>query len=79
MGLAILLSAKSYCRLSPPAWTSFAGMLSTPADFPFFSDCTGSPGRPGQQGQCLLPYTRTEVSSMLLVHHRRFEEETTSR
>ena len=24
---------------SPPAWTS-AGMLSTPADFPFFSDCT---------------------------------------
>ena len=25
---------------SPPAWTSSAGMLSTPADFPFFSDCT---------------------------------------
>ena len=24
----------------PPAWTSSAGMLSTPADFPFFSDCT---------------------------------------
>ena len=24
---------------SPPAWTSSAGMLSTPADFPFFSDC----------------------------------------
>ena len=25
---------------SPPAWTSSAGMLSTPADFQFFSDCT---------------------------------------
>ena len=25
---------------SPLAWTSSAGMLSTPADFPFFSDCT---------------------------------------
>ena len=25
---------------SPPAWTSSAGMLSTPADFPFFSGCT---------------------------------------
>ena len=24
----------------PPACTSSAGMLSTPADFPFFSDCT---------------------------------------
>ena len=26
----------------PPAWTSFAGMLSTPADFPFFNDCTAA-------------------------------------
>ena len=34
--------------------------------------------RPGQQGPRLPPYTRTEVSSVLLVHHRRFEEETTS-
>ena len=24
---------------SPPAWTSSAGILSTPADFPFFNDC----------------------------------------
>ena len=45
-GLAILQSARSYCRLSwerwldpPSAWTSSAGMLSTPADFPFFNDC----------------------------------------
>ena len=27
---------------SPPAWTSSAGMLSTPADFPFVSDCTAA-------------------------------------
>ena len=34
--------------------------------------------RPGQQGPRLPPYTRTEVSSALLMRHRRFEEETTS-
>ena len=27
---------------SPPAWTSSAGMLSTPADFPFFNDRTAA-------------------------------------
>ena len=27
---------------SPHAWTSSAGMLSTPADFPFFNDCTAA-------------------------------------
>ena len=27
---------------SPPAWTSSAGMLATPADFPFFNDCTAA-------------------------------------
>ena len=27
---------------SPPAWTSSAGMLSTPADFPFVNDCTAA-------------------------------------
>ena len=27
---------------SPPVWTSSVGMLSTPADFPFFSDCTAA-------------------------------------
>ena len=26
----------------PPAWTSSARMLSTPADFPFFNDCTAA-------------------------------------
>ena len=34
--------------------------------------------RSGQQGPRHPPYTRTEVSSMLLEHHRRFVEETTS-
>ena len=32
--------------------------------------------RQGQQGPRLPPYTKTEVSSVLLVHHRRFQEET---
>ena len=27
---------------SPPAWASSAGMLSTPADFSFFNDCTAA-------------------------------------
>ena len=27
---------------SPPAWTSSAWMLSTPADFPFFNDCAAA-------------------------------------
>ena len=27
---------------SPPAWTSSAGMLSAPAGFPFFRDCTAA-------------------------------------
>ena len=27
---------------SPPAWTSSAGMLSTPADSPFFNNCTAA-------------------------------------
>ena len=27
---------------SPPAWSSSAGMLLTPSDFPFFNDCTAA-------------------------------------
>ena len=38
--LQIVMSA--VITFSPPAWTSSAGMLSTPADFPFFSDCTAA-------------------------------------
>ena len=33
---------KTVITSSPPAWTSSAGMLSIPADFPFFSDCTAA-------------------------------------
>ena len=35
---------------SPPAWTRSAGMLSTPADFPFFSDCTAASTSPRRMG-----------------------------
>ena len=38
--LQIIVSA--VITSSPPAWTSSAGMLSTPADFPFISDCTAA-------------------------------------
>ena len=31
---------KAVITSSPSAWTSSAGMLSTPPDFPFFVDCT---------------------------------------
>ena len=39
---AILLQIveRAVITSSPPAWTSSAGMLSTPADFLFFNDCT---------------------------------------
>ena len=33
---------RAVSTFSPPACTSSAGMLSTPADFPFFSDCTAA-------------------------------------
>ena len=48
--LDILQYARSYLQIvvraviisSPPAWTSSAEMLPTPADFPSFSDCTAA-------------------------------------
>ena len=33
---------KAVITSSPHAWTSSAGILSTPADFSFFSDCTAA-------------------------------------
>ena len=45
MELAILLSqivVRAVITSSPPAWTSSAGILLTPADFPFFNDCTAA-------------------------------------
>ena len=37
---------------SPPAWTSSTGMLSTPADFYFFSDCTAASTSLRRMGVC---------------------------
>ena len=37
--LQIVARALAMITFSPPAWTCSAGMLSTPADFPFFGDC----------------------------------------
>ena len=36
------IAVKAVITSSPSAWTSSAGMLSTPPDFPFFSDCTAA-------------------------------------
>ena len=33
---------RAVITFSPHAWTSSTGMLLTPADFPFFSNCTGA-------------------------------------
>ena len=66
---------------SPPAWTSSAGMLSTPADFPFFNDilqppllCEGWDGGPlcvSGDSSVLMdlhwPYDRTAQSSILSI------------
>ena len=47
--------------------------------YPLTARVVGAPyRRPGQQVPRLPPYTGKEVSNMLLVHHRRSEEETTS-
>ena len=40
--MAAMDKLNSFCVSSPPAWTSSAGMLPTPADFPFFNDCTAA-------------------------------------
>ena len=42
--LQILLQivVRAVITSSPPAWISSAGMLSTPADFPFFNNCTAA-------------------------------------
>ena len=49
MGLAILVCqillqivVRAVITFSSPAWTSSAGMLSTPAEFLFFKDCTAA-------------------------------------
>ena len=38
--IVLQIAVTAVMTSSQAAWTSSAGMLSTPADFPFFSDCT---------------------------------------
>ena len=38
--ILLQIVVRAVISASPPAWTRSAGMLSTPADFPFFNDCT---------------------------------------
>ena len=38
--ILLQISVRTSNMVSPPAWTSSSGILSTPADFPFFSDAT---------------------------------------
>ena len=40
--ILLQIVVREVITFSPPAWTSSAGMLSTPADFPFFNDCTAA-------------------------------------
>ena len=40
--ILLQLVVRAVITSSPPARTSSAGMLSTPADFPFFNDCTAA-------------------------------------
>ena len=40
--ILLQIAVRAVISSSPPAWASSAGMLSTPADFPFFSDCTAA-------------------------------------
>ena len=40
--ILVQIVVRAVITSSPPAWTSSAGMLSTHADFLFFSDCTAA-------------------------------------
>ena len=40
--IVLQIVVRAVITSSPPAWTSSAGMLSTPADFLFFNDCTAA-------------------------------------
>ena len=40
--ILLQIVVRAVITFSPPAWTSSAGMLLTPADFPFFNDCTAA-------------------------------------
>ena len=40
--ILLQIVVRTVITFSPPAWTSSAGMLLTPADFPFFNNCTAA-------------------------------------
>ena len=40
--ILLQIVVRAVITFSLPIWTSSAGMLSTPADFPFFNDCTAA-------------------------------------
>ena len=40
--ISLQIVVRAVITSSPPAWTSSAGMLSTPADFPFFNGGTAA-------------------------------------
>ena len=48
---------------SPPFWTSSAGMLSTPADFPFFNDCTAASTSMQRMGWSSFVSVRVQFST----------------
>ena len=57
---------------SPPARTSFAGMLSTPVDFPFFSDCTAestSPLKGGRECVISLPCLESQGCHLIPLYY----------
>ena len=43
--IVLQIVVRAVITSSPPAWTSSAGILSTPTDFPFFNDCTAASTR----------------------------------
>ena len=40
--ILLQIAVRMSIMASPPAWTNYAGMLSTPADFPIFSALTAA-------------------------------------
>ena len=59
---------------SPPAWTSSAGMFSTPADFPFFSDCSSIVTRRQQGSPLAENFPSLQLYCMILVLKERERE-----
>ena len=48
---------------SPPAWTSSAGMLSTPSDFPFLNDCAAASTSLRRMGWSSSAFVKVQYST----------------